>query len=237
MLETTLISSFPHAIIATDEVGRGPLSGPVVVGAIRLEVPDLSTLKKVLSTLAPLGVTDSKKLSAQKRGLILQQLGVRDLPFRHSGEVVVSGVRISYVSWEMGHEVIDGENILGASLRGMKEASLFLHQGDFARLKGPECTVLIDGKMKLRWGENSPPWREIPLVQGDSRSLLIGLSSLIAKEKRDRYMLGMHELYPVYGFNTHFGYPTRAHRQAIIEHGPSPIHRKSFKGVKEHLAQ
>ena len=117
-------------------------------------------------------------------------------------------------------------------LRSMSELSTYFSN---TSKKKNQTTVLIDGHMKLRWGTKTSPWNEIPIIKGDSKSLLIGLASLIAKEKRDIFMRSMHELYPQYGFNSHFGYPTKSHREAIQKHGPCPIHRKTFKGVKEFL--
>jgi len=130
----------------------------------------------------------------------------------------------------MDHEIIDEENILAASLRGMKEAVLFLSDK-----KNVNTTVLIDGPRNLRWGKDVSPWNEVPIIKGDSKSLLIGLASIMAKEKRDAFMKEMHEKYPQYGFNSHFGYPTESHRNAIKEFGPCLIHRKTFKGVKEYI--
>lgn len=230
MLELKLIQNFPHEIIATDEVGRGPLSGPVVVGAVRIFVQDADSLKTLLKFLKLRGIKDSKKLNPDDRLKVLKKLGINELIFRVRNVLNMKGIDVSYVTWEMDHEVIDQENILGASLRGMKEASEFLSDA-----KKGQTTVLIDGHMKLRWGKKKSPWNEIPVIKGDSKSLLIGLASIIAKEKRDAYMRDMHELYPQYGFNSHFGYPTKSHRTAIQEHGPCLIHRKTFKGVKEHV--
>lgn len=228
MLELKLIPQFPQEIIATDEVGRGPLSGPVVVGAVRIFIEDPEALRGLLKYLRPRGIRDSKTLSSEERQKVLTKLGILDLPFRQMGKVELKGVSISYVTWEMDHIAIDQENILAASLRGMKEAALHLSEKNHHA-----TTIFIDGHMKLRWGTEKSLWNEIPLVKGDSRSLLIGLASIIAKEKRDGFMKEMHELYPQYGFNSHFGYPTKGHRLAIETHGPCPIHRKTFKGVKE----
>lgn len=230
MLELKLIPEFPHEIIATDEVGRGPLCGPVVIGAVRIQVESAEALKTLLKFLKPKGVTDSKKLTALNRVNILKKLGIIDLPFREKSSVLMKGIEVSYVTWDMDHEVIDAENILAASLRGMKEASIFL-----SLEKNQNTTVLIDGHMKLRWGSETSPWNEVPIVKGDSKSLLIGLASIIAKEKRDSHMKAMHALYPQYGMDSHAGYPTKSHREAIAIHGPSPIHRKTFKGVKEFI--
>ena len=67
------------------------------------------------------------------------------------------------------------------------------------------------------------------IVKGDSRSLSIAAASIIAKVTRDNLMLRFHEEYPQYGFAKHKGYGTKAHIKAISEHGPSPIHRRSFR--------
>lgn len=230
MLELKLITEFPQEIIATDEVGRGPLSGPVVIGAIRILVQDKESLKIFLKLLKAKGIKDSKKISTDERLIVLKKLGIEELPFREKKTLILKGIELSCVTWEMDHEVIDQENILAASLRAMKEASQFLSTS-----KKKQTTVLIDGHMKLRWGKKISPWNEIPIIKGDSKSLLIGLASIIAKEKRDAYMRTMHELYPQYGFNKHYGYPTKKHREAIKDHGPCLIHRKTFKGVKEFL--
>lgn len=228
MIELKLIQQFPQEIIAVDEVGRGPLSGPVVVGAVRIKVQDADTFKILLKFLRPKGIKDSKVLNSDQRLQILSKLGMELAPFREKKVVGLKGIELSYITWDMNHEIIDNENILAASLRGMKEASQALSEGEFG------TTVLIDGNKKLRWHEKLSPWNEVPIVKGDSKSLLIGLASIIAKEKRDTHMKEMHELYPQYGFNAHFGYPTKSHREAIKEFGPCLIHRKTFKGVKEY---
>lgn len=232
MLELKLIPTFPQEIIATDEVGRGPLSGPVVIGAVRIYIEDQAALKNLLKFLKLRGIKDSKKILAAERQKILKKLGLEDYAFREKKVLILKGVEVSCVCWEMDHDVIDKENILGASLLGMKEASEFLSDG-----KKNQTTVLIDGHMKLRWGSKKSPWNEIPIIKGDSKSVLIGLASIIAKEKRDAFMTNMHDIYPQYGFNTHFGYPTKYHRDAIKVHGPCLIHRKTFKGVKEFVQE
>jgi len=228
MFDFKLISQYPHQIIATDEAGRGPLGGPVVIGAVRIEVKEKEDFKKLLTFLKRSGIQDSKKIKSSDRLKILKNLGMDERPFKDKTSVLLSGIEVSFVTWDMDHEIIDQENILAASLRGMKEASELLSVS-----KKIQTTVLIDGHMKLRWGSKKSPWSEMPIIKGDSKSLLIGLASIIAKEKRDSYMRDMHEIYPSYGFNTHFGYPTKSHREAIEEYGPCLIHRKTFKGVKE----
>lgn len=225
-----LITQFPHEILAVDEVGRGPLGGPVVVGCVRVVVKDQTEYFDLLKFLKKKSINDSKKISASQRESILNNMGIDLLDYRKSGKIATNGPDLTFITWEMDHEVIDNENILAASLRAMKEAALALSQ-----MKKYPSTLLIDGNKKLRWVNQESPFTEIPLVQGDSKSLLIGLASIMAKQKRDSYMLEMHELYPEYGFNQNAGYPTQSHREAIKTFGPSPIHRKTFKGVKEFI--
>jgi ribonuclease HII len=231
MIELKLLQDFPREIIALDEVGRSPLCGPVVIGAVRLLASDRESLTALLRSLRRYQVKDSKALTHQKRQIILQKLGVQELPFRERGSFELRGIQLSYLTWNMEHDVIDRENILQASLRGMKEAALALVA------QQERASLLIDGHLKLRWQGDAPAWQELPIIKGDCHSPLIGLAAIIAKEKRDAWMRQMHVSYPQYGLESNFGYPTRFHRQAIAEHGPSPIHRLSFNKVKEFLPQ
>ena len=93
----------------------------------------------------------------------------------------------------------------------------------------PEC-LLIDGV--LNSPSNSP---QNAIAKGDSLSVSIAAASIIAKVTRDRLMENYHIYYPQFGFRQHKGYPTKAHKEAIRKFGCSPIHRRSFKGVKEYL--
>jgi ribonuclease HII len=230
MIELKLVQNFPQEIIAVDEVGRSPLSGPVVIGALRILVNDYESLISLLRSLRRSGVKDSKVLTGPERALLLQKFKIPLLHFREKGIFSWKGLDISFVTWQMEHTIIDQENVLEASLRGMKEAALHLQEGSLV-----ETTVLIDGHCKLRWCEERPSWKEIVIVKGDVKSSLIGLAAIIAKEKRDDHMKDMHVLYPNYGFDTNVGYPTREHRKAIERYGPCDIHRKSFNKVKEFI--
>lgn len=229
MIELKLIQHFPQEIICVDEVGRSPLSGPVVIGAVRIVAQDYESLITLLRSLRRNGVKDSKLITGDDRQELLKKFSVKDLAFREKGTFVWKGVEISHVTWDMDHTIIDRENIFQASMRGMKEAALHLQLGDIFKTK-----VLIDGQSKLRW-DVVCPWEEITIVKGDVKSSLIGLAAIIAKEKRDAFMRQMHEEYPHYGFDTNYGYPTAFHRKAIEKHGPCPIHRKTFGKVKEFI--
>jgi len=88
--------------------------------------------------------------------------------------------------------------------------------------------LLIDGKFKIALDTDQEP-----IIKGDSLSVSIAAASVIAKETRDRLMERYDLDYPLYGFARHKGYPTVAHKEAIQKYGCCPIHRRSFKGVKE----
>jgi ribonuclease HII len=230
MIELKLVKNFPHEIIAVDEVGRSPLAGPVVIGALKVTVHDYDSLITLLRSFRRNGVKDSKELTAESRDEILKKFKVYPRPFREKGTFQWKNLELSYVTWEMDHNVIDSENIFQASMRGMKEAALFLSSEDKS-----QTTILIDGHCKLRWEAGPAAWNEITIVKGDVKSSLVGLAAIIAKEKRDSFMRDMHFLYPDYGFDTNVGYPTKEHRKAVEKYGPCLIHRKTFNKVKEFI--
>ena len=153
------------------------------------------------------GIDDSKKLSPAKR----------DRLFDHIYQSAVAiGVGI------VDAAQIDRINILQAALRSMAIAARNLQpQPDY---------LLIDGNFEI---PHALPQEAIK--KGDSRSASIAAASIIAKVTRDRMMAIYHRHYPQYGFDRHKGYPTKAHKEAIRVYGISPIHRKTFKGVTEHL--
>ena len=152
---------------------------------------------------------DSKKLSAARRETLFSHLHDID-----------AAIGIGSAS----PEEIDQINILQASLLAMRRAV----QDCAGRSARPSEFLLIDGTFTIAM--------DIPqqaLVKGESRSASIAAASIIAKVSRDRIMTKYHEQYPEYNLAQHKGYPTKAHRRAIAEHGPSPIHRRTFKGVRE----
>ena len=121
---------------------------------------------------------------------------------------------------------IDRINILNASLLSMAISVKNLH---------PQPNILlIDGLHRIS-GFVSSDILQKPIPKGDILSVSIAAASIIAKVTRDRLMERYHQDYPEFGFYRHKGYPTRAHREAIKTFGCCPIHRRSFKGVKEYL--
>nr|WP_320194310.1 ribonuclease HII [uncultured Desulfobacter sp.] len=151
------------------------------------------------------GINDSKKLSEKKREALFPVIQAQAIAF---------GIGMA------DHEEIDRINILQASLLSMKRAV------DALQLT-PDY-LLIDGKFTINTTID-----QCPVIKGDALSLSIAAASILAKVTRDRIMAELDAKYPQYGLKRHKGYPTKAHKEAIRTHGPCPVHRKSFKGVKD----
>ncbi len=153
----------------------------------------------------PIPFKDSKLLTERQREKLYNWL-------MESGAPVGIGV--------VKQDVIDRINILQASLLAMKKAVL--------RLGVTPEKLLIDGQFTT-----DLPIRQEAVIKGDRKIAVISAASVIAKVTRDKIMRGFHRKYPLYGFDRHKGYPTRAHKEAILKHGVSPIHRLTFRGVKQ----
>ena len=150
------------------------------------------------------GLDDSKKLTEKKRETLFPVIQEKALAWS--------------VAW-VDAEEIDATDILSARMRAMQLAIDGLtRKADFA---------LIDGNRdRGRSAAIITPHR--CLVKGDSLSASIAAASILAKVSRDRYMVEMAEKYPEYRFDQHKGYGTRLHYELLAQHGPSPIHRKTF---------
>ncbi|MFO7557041.1 MAG: ribonuclease HII [Desulfobacterales bacterium] len=153
------------------------------------------------------GISDSKKLTPKKRGYLYEK--IYDF-------AVSVGIGI------IDPLEIDRINILQAALASMTMAVENL-------VPQPDC-LLIDGTFMI-----SSVLPQEPIPKGDDCSISIAAASIVAKVTRDRLMERYHQDYPQFGFFNHKGYPTRSHKEAIRRFGCCPIHRRSFKGVKEHL--
>ena len=151
-------------------------------------------------------INDSKKLTPKKRDALYD---------------VIRGGALSVGVGIVDAGEIDAINILQASLKAMKMA--------VDQLEPTPDYLLVDGNFKVPMMV-----AQEPLKKGDSRSVSIAAASIIAKVTRDRLMAEYGKTYPGYGLEKHQGYPTKAHREAIAKLGPSPIHRRTFKGVSEH---
>jgi ribonuclease HII len=154
------------------------------------------------------GLTDSKKLSEKKRIILEQQ---------------IKQYALSYAIAEASVEEIDEINILHASMLAMQRAVMALHVR-------PDH-VQVDGNRE----PELPGYSVEAIVKGDLTEACISAASILAKQHRDRQMLELDGQYPQYQFAKHKGYPTQLHRDLLIEHGVSPVHRRSFKPVRDVL--
>lgn len=226
MIESEYISKSDTFIAGTDEVGRGPLAGPVVGGCVLIQ-GNLNNLNDLSKFLREMGVTDSKKLTDLKRKKILDKLSISfEKGMYCKIRLCKLNVHISVV--EKSPRDIEKFNILQASLISMKNAlDTCLKNVNRKIIKG---SILIDGNKVF---EAPLGQKCFPVIKGDSKSVVIGLASIAAKVYRDDLMTKLSKKYPNYGFEKNAGYPTQFHRDAIESHGITPVHRKSFRGVKE----
>jgi ribonuclease HII len=153
------------------------------------------------------GVDDSKKLTPRQRERIFERI-------KREAESVGVGI--------VDAPEIDRINILQAARLSMAMA--------VSNLVPPPAFLLIDGNSDI-----PHPLPQKSIVKGDARSVSVAAASIVAKVTRDRLMDRYHREYPQFGFNRHKGYPTREHRVAIADFGPSPVHRRTFRGVREYL--
>jgi len=206
-------------IAGVDEVGRGPLAGPVCAACVVL--PD---------DFSVLGVDDSKKLSEKKREALYEE---------------ITGVALAWGIGLVDHRRIDEINILNATKEAMRiaieEASRSLHllgqqAGVDPALRMSRCAtpqhlfftsqidhLLIDA---VALPEANIPFTAI--IKGDAQSVTIAAASIVAKVTRDRMMIAFDKVYPGYAFARNKGYGTKAHYEGIDRLGLTPIHRRSF---------
>ncbi len=184
-------------IAGVDEVGRGPLVGPVVAACVVL--PEEFNLD---------GLTDSKKLSEKKRDFYFSEIQKQAL-----------GIGIGIID----EKKIDEVNIYEATKLAMKQAI------DECLKQVKIDHVLIDA---MPLDLNIPT---TSIIKGDLKSITISAASVIAKVTRDRMMYELDLKYPMYGFKSNKGYPTKKHIEAIWKYGIISEHRKSYGPVSDYL--
>lgn len=219
-------------IVGIDEVGRGPLAGPVVAAACWVRPEALETDFEHRNL-----IRDSKLLSAKQRETVFAYIS-------QSTDFVV-GIG------EISEKIIDKVNILGATFLAMRFAidelldnlveSIKAQKGENKNDDEPFFQVgnlddnfclLLDGNKKIP----KISYEQHVFAGGDRNIFSIAAASICAKVYRDRLMEQYHEKYPEYGFLKHKGYGTREHMAAIKKHGPCQIHRRSFAPVREQVS-
>lgn len=189
-------------LIGVDEAGRGPLAGPVAVGACLIRARDA---RRVL--LAVRGVRDCKQLSPEKR--LAWASRIRALGRRRALQAATALV---------SERVIDRRGISAALRMGIARTLRKLS------VSPTHSFVMLDGGIRA-------PARYLfqeTILGGDEKEPLIALASILAKVRRDRHMVRLSKRFPAYGFEKHKGYGTKKHYAALRKHGLSPVHRRSF---------
>ena len=185
-------------IIGIDEVGRGPLAGPVTVCAAAIP-------RGMKFTPLENGVrlNDSKKLTAKSREAWVRKL---------------RKIGITFAITSVSSMVIDRVNISRAANLAVKRSLKKLTEERGIPIK--RSVVFLDGGLFIEGGRT--------MIRADQKINAVRAASVLAKVHRDRYMKKLSTRYPAYGFENHVGYGTRAHLAAIKRHGLSPVHRKTF---------
>jgi ribonuclease HII len=185
-------------LIGVDEAGRGPLAGPVSVGAVAVP-PGFDVLAELPE------VRDSKQLSRQKREAIYD-------------EAIRRSVRgdLKFVVTFSSHTYIDHAGITRAVRKAVWSGVRSLGDSE-------DSTVLLDGLLHA-----PKAYRQWTVTKGDVRVPVISLASIFAKVERDRLMEALSARYPEYGFERHKGYGTQEHLKLLKRYGISDIHRRTF---------
>ncbi len=183
------------------ESGTQYVAGIDEVGRGALAGPVVACALVLPANTQPLpGVKDSKRLSPSQREALFPLILEQ-----------ATAVGIGQVA----PEKIDEINILEATRTAMALA--------VEELNPPPEMCLVDGNQKI-----VVPCPQRMIIKGDQRVYSISAASIVAKVTRDRWMVEQSQIYPTFGFDQHKGYGTKIHRNAILKHGPSPIHRRSF---------
>ncbi len=189
----------PKFIVGIDEVGRGPLAGPVAVCAFRMSA-DFD-----VKAFGP--IKDSKKLGAEKREAFFRALSL-----------LKKSKKVDYAVVMESAKRIDAIGISRCIKHCLVKALKKI------KAKPSECLVLLDGGLKAPLQYKN----QKTIVKGDEKERAIAFASIIAKVTRDRLMHRLSKQHSRYDFHIHKGYGTAAHRAAIKKYGLSALHRRSF---------
>lgn len=197
----------PTSVIGIDEAGRGPLAGPVAVGAVM--VTEGFDVMKIFPD-----VKDSKLLTPKKREEIYKEVVAR----ARAGEVRFC---VRFVD----HAYIDASGITRALRRAVARSVVALAPSSEG------IRVFLDGLLYA-----PSEYRQETIIHGDALVPIISLASVVAKVRRDKVMMRFAKRFPGYGFEFHKGYGTKSHREAIRMFGLSEIHRVSYSEKFAHCA-
>ena len=192
-------------IIGIDQVGRGPIAGPVAVGAFKIN-------KKLNLKNIKVPLRDSKKLTRIQREIWFEQIKVWQKEEKCDFEVTMVSAK-----------EIDRIGIVPAIRKALEKSLYRLTTVDYSLL------ILLDGGLKAPAEFKN----QKTIIKGDEKESVISFASIVAKVTRDRYMFTQAKKFPGYNFETHVGYGTKAHYTAIAKNGTTNLHRQTFlKRVK-----
>ncbi|MDD2935069.1 MAG: ribonuclease HII [Candidatus Pacebacteria bacterium] len=197
-------------IIGIDEVGRGPVAGPVAVGAVLFSVENKTAMEERFSNFK-----DSKKLTPKKRNEWFENI-------KKAKDEGLLDYRVVFVD----NKKID-EFGIAPSIRSCIKNSLKKITSTTSTATGlllEDYLILLDGGLKAP----EEFVNQKTIIKGDEKEMVIALASIMAKVTRDALMCNLAKNYPKYELEKHKGYGTKAHMTAIKKHGISEIHRKTF---------
>lgn len=193
-------------IVGIDEVGRGPLAGPVAIGVVVYDSKNEKEIRKVLRE-----VRDSKKLSKIKREEISNKV-----------KIFSKSHILRYIIGYENNKVIDKKGISYA-INSCLEKSFKKLKKELS-LNNRNTKIFLDGGLKAP----SEFENQKTIIKGDDKEFSISLASIVAKVSRDNLMTKLSKKYPKYGFEVHKGYGTLKHRNIIHRFGLTSIHRVTF---------
>ena len=196
-----------RVIAGMDEVGRGSFAGPVVAAAVAFA----PNSKFEILNSKQIRINDSKKLNSKQR------------------ELASFWIKRNATCYGIGKASVGEINKFG-----IKKASEMAFRRAIKNCNKRIDYLLVDA-FYIPFIKGLRRRNQLPIIKGDTKSFSIAAASIIAKVTRDRLMRDYDTAYPQYGFGRHKGYGSAAHLAALRRHGPCPIHRASFRGVKELL--
>lgn len=196
-------------IVGIDEVGRGPLAGPVTVCVVVCEEITYKILK--LSKILPAVGKDSKKIKEKDREKFVKVL-----------EDLKKQKKINFSINHVSNTIIDTRGISFAIKKAMELGISKL------KLNSKNCEIRLDGGLKA-----PKDFKQKTIIKGDEKEKIIAWASILAKVSRDKLMKNVCKKFPNYSFENHKGYGTLRHREAIKKYGITKFHRVSFcKNIK-----
>ena len=224
-------------IVGIDEVGRGPIAGPVCVASFRLPINNYQLLIEKTKKELKIPLRDSKKLTKKQREKWFEFLKAEKekgncdfaVSFVSSENIDKFGI-VKCIQKALNESLvkITSQEMLFARSSDFLAENFFFEDGSSARPSQKASPVSF--KVLLDGGLHAPKefiYQET-IIRGDELHPVISCASIVAKVSRDKVMENFAKKYPEYGFESHVGYGTKAHYEAIKKHGQTPIHRKTF---------